>query len=79
MKLLFWTVLVLAFLAYAGKTTLTFSPFKIHVAKPYELFGLLFLALAIGFLKYQSEVDGIKKGRDTTLQVLQEIIDEEDQ
>lgn len=64
-------------IAYAGKTTISFSPFKISIQRPYECIGLLLLGVSLGCFRYQSQQDGFKKGFEKSIEVMKKSLKEE--
>jgi hypothetical protein len=70
MKTTIFILFSLILIAYAGKLTISFSPFKISMATPFEALGMFFLAISLGCFRYQAQNDGFKKGVEKSIEVI---------
>jgi len=60
--IILWSAFTVAMMLYIGKTTISFSPFKFSMQKPYDLAGFILIGVALGCFKYQSYSEGFDKG-----------------
>lgn len=68
MKMALTIIFLTAIVFYIGKTSINFSPFKITMEKPTEVFGFVFLVLALGCFRYQAHTDGFNKGIEKSIE-----------
>ena len=57
---------------YAGKTSVSFNPFKIEFERPAQMLGIIFLGLGLLCLNYQSNKDGFDKGVEATTKYIKD-------
>jgi hypothetical protein len=67
--LLIYAIIIL----YVSGIVISFNPFKIHFETPYIAIGTIFLGIAIGFLQYQSKIDGKKEGRKEIIEMIEQL------
>ena len=79
MKIAFYLLLSIAWGIYLAEPTISFKPFSIEFAKPYQPFAWLFLMLSIVLFQLQSDKIAYKRGINDTIEVLKEFKIEEKQ
>lgn len=70
MKALIYLLVLIALFAFLANTSIEFKPFKISFASPYYAIGTLVIIIGMAFIKYQGEVDGIKKTMDKITEIV---------
>ena len=59
-------ILCFCLIIFIGKTSISFSPFKITCDQPYQMVGYIFLVLALACISLQSYNNGV---RDTVKEI----------
>lgn len=61
------SIIVFVALLFIGRTTISVSPFSIHMERPWIVVGIILLVLAIGAIQYDSYCQGSQKVRKELL------------
>jgi len=74
--IIFLSAFIIAMMFYIGKTTISFSPFKFSMQKPFDLVGFILIGVALGCFKYQSYSEGFDKGVDAATKNVKEQVEQ---
>ncbi|PNP96423.1 hypothetical protein BFS16_00625 [Hoylesella timonensis] len=67
MKIVLSIIVFVALMLFVGRTTISVSPFSIHMERPWIVVGIILLVLAIGAIQYDSYCKGSQKVRNELL------------
>lgn len=77
MKIIIHVIIIAACFLLLSKTKISFQPFKISLESWPFAVGFFLILMGIGFIQYESDRKGQKKGIETTLTTLKKIVEEE--
>jgi small neutral amino acid transporter SnatA (MarC family) len=73
MKTVLLLIIAIVSILITSNFSIHFKPFKISFESPYMAIGIILFGIGLGFLMYQSRIDGEKKGFEHCIELLKEI------